>query len=135
MSLAHVGFLKIVQDVQGLAGIDPNDNLMRSTIHFTLSVDGRYFGPQFVIVSQPRGSNYNTEPIEVGPVQGSYSGLPWNANQFADIAEDYYRQGIGLMVQIGPGVRNLTMRNNSITFTGDVEFEVPSTGSRAWSPK
>lgn len=135
MALAHVGFLKIVQDVQGLAGIDPNDNLMRSTIHFTLSVDGRDFGPQFVVVSQPRGSNYHTEPIEVGPVQGSYAGLPWNANLFAEIVEDYYRQGLSCMVQVGPGVRNLRMLNNTITFTGDVEFEIPSTVSRAWSPK
>src|SRR5438874_4383192 len=94
MSTATVTFHKLIQDTQDLATDDPNASHMESRAFFSLSVHGTDYPDMSVVLRQPFGTDYATEPVEVEQPTGSYSGK-WNHNEFRDAVEDYYRSAIG----------------------------------------
>src|SRR5438874_8796962 len=90
MSTATVTFHKLIQDTQDLATDDPKASHMESRAFFSLSVHGTDYPDMSVVLRQPFGTDYATEPVEVEQPTGSYSGN-WNHNAFRDAVEDYYR--------------------------------------------
>jgi len=133
MSKGKVTFQKLIQDSQDYSSFDKSQDHMVSTIHFILEVEGNRYDDMTVEVRQPYGTNYETEPIEVSEITGSYKGA-WNHHQFADLCEDYYRMLIGssghaIRVE---GARNVRMRNNTISRTVVREIETPDESSAAW---
>ena len=94
MPTATVTFHEVVQDAQNYASFDPKDDYMVAVIKFTLKVSGRTYDGMSVEVRQPYGTDYATEPLEVGQPIGPYNGN-WNHNAFADLCEGYYRGFLG----------------------------------------
>jgi hypothetical protein len=123
VDIARVKFYRVVQDTQNYGSFDPNDDFMVSRVNFVLEVNGRPQGDKYVEVRQPFGCNYTTEPVEVGPPLG-YSGH-WNHHEFSDRCEEYYRGCLGMLTNLGPHMRNVRMRNNTINAAATVEFMIP----------
>lgn len=86
MPKAIVIFQKLILDSQDYATFDKNEEHMVSIIHFTLQVEGNQYEDMTVEVRQPYGTDYESEPIEVGEIGGSYRGA-WNHREFADLCE------------------------------------------------
>ncbi len=96
---------------------------MVSQAFFTLEVGGKQYGDMSVVLRQPFGTDYATEPIEAEKPSGSYTGN-WNHNEFRDAAEDYYRSALGMAIRIGPG-SNVGMRNNMIGLSKSYDINIP----------
>ena len=58
-------FHKLVQDTQDFAPGDPNQNHMVSRAYFILDLNGKQYEDMSVVLRQPFGTDYATEPIEV----------------------------------------------------------------------
>ncbi len=133
MSKAKINFQKIVQDSQDYGTFEKSDEHMVSIIHFTLEIKGNNYEDMKVEVRQPYGTNYESEPLEVGEIGGSYRGA-WNHREFADLCEEYYRNLIG---SAGRGIRiegapNVRMRNNAFSARVIREIEIPEDSAAAW---
>ena len=76
-----------------------------------------------MVLRQPFGTDYATEPMEVEKTSGSYPGN-WNHNEFRDAVEDYYRDALTRMMRIGQG-SSVRMRNNAIEFPKSYEIDIP----------
>jgi len=100
--------------IQNLHTIEKGDKaVMMSRVFFKLTTsDGKNTIPLFVDIGQPYGTTYSEEPLETGspfireadsyPKQstnGPFLQTPftgdWNHNDFADLAENYYRSLVG----------------------------------------
>ena len=79
---AKLTFHKLIQDTQDVVSGDPNQNHMVSRAYFTLDLGGKQYGDMSVVLRQPFGTDYATEPIEVEKASGSYTGN-WNCRSFA----------------------------------------------------
>ena len=125
MSKARVVLHTIIQDSPDY-GSDADH--MVSRVFFTLDVDGTRYEDMYVDVTQPYGTTYQEETLEVGRPQGPYEGN-WNHNAFRDVVEHYYRRMIreqGGMIGIGYSARNIRMQNNVIGGPPtEYEFEIP----------
>ena len=124
MDVAKVTFRKIIQDVQDHESIDPNQNHMVSKIEFAVEIDGTKYNNCYVQVRQPFGTDYSTEPLEVGPPNG-YRGR-WNHQAFSEQCESYYRQIFitsGSVISL-QGVQGVRMRNNTVIVPKTVEFAI-----------
>lgn len=133
MPKAIVIFQKLILDSQDYATFDKNEEHMVSIIHFTLQVEGNQYEDMTVEVRQPYGTDYESEPIEVGEIGGSYRGA-WNHREFADLCEKYYRnligsRGCGIRIE---GAHNVRMRNNAFSARVIREIQIPEDSSAAW---
>lgn len=133
MTKATITFQKIVQDSQDYGTFEKNNDHMVSIIHFTLEIKGNKYEDMKVEVRQPYGTDYETEPIEVGKISDSYKG-PWNHEVFSEICEECYRSCVGSQghaIKSGKG-SNLRMRDNVFEFTVTKTIDIPEDGSSAW---
>ncbi len=121
---ACVTFSDIIQDVQDYNMAVKDDDQMVSRLIFSLDIDGKHYDQLIVEVAQPMGTDYESEPITVAPLdQEKYNG-PWNHGAFSDAAEEYYRQALPKLVCVGPGVQGLRMRDNHLHTKAVFEFDV-----------
>jgi hypothetical protein len=120
---AKIRFHKLIQDTQDVMGGDLNQNHMVSRAYFTLDFGGNQYGDMSVVLRQPFGTDYATEPIEVEKPSGSYNGN-WNHNDFRDAVEDYYRDALGRAIRIGPD-SSVRMQNNVIALSKSYEIDIP----------
>ena len=101
---------------------------MISKLFFTLEVGNQRYDGMRVDVKQPRGTPYETEPLEVSKYIGLYDGK-WNHNDFADIVEQYYRRVMGHQgrkINISNAAKEVQLQN--IIFPPDpetFEFKIP----------
>jgi len=133
MSKAKITFQKIVQDSQDYGTFQKSDEHMVSIIHFKLEIKGKNFEDMKVEVRQPFGTDYETEPIEVGKISGPYKG-PWNHRDFSELCEEYYTSFIGSQgrgISFG-GAANIRMRNNTFTSLLIREIDIPEHGATSW---
>ncbi|MDO8630823.1 MAG: hypothetical protein Q7R41_10050 [Phycisphaerales bacterium] len=133
MPTAQIVFHKLLQDSQDYHSFQKGDDHMVSRITFTLSVGGREFRELQVEVSQPFGTDADSEEFEVGKPTGPYKG-PWNHNAFSDLCEKYYRSLVGsrgTAIRISGG-SNIRMRNNTCVQEMRAEFEIPNEGADSW---
>ena len=128
-----ISFKKMIQDCQTYESFDADDDHMVSRIFFDLDFAGRQYLNMKVEVSQPYGTRYETEPLEVGRPEGAYNG-PWNHNVFSEHCERYYRRQVGRTgrgIRIAAG-REVRMRDNEFSCGQQVTIELPKGRSGAW---
>ena len=128
MATARVTFHSCIQNSQEAGDISNDKKHMFSRINFTLEVNGQKYENMYVDISQPFGTDYTKEPIEVGPPQGgSYNG-PFNHQAFSEGVESYYRSLIGAQGSVVCFEPNATvvMRNNLMRKDWSFQFEVPA---------
>lgn len=129
---ATITFQSLTQDSQNYATFEKNDAHMVSIIHFDLVVGNDDFKGLSVELLQPYGTDFESEPFEVGRVQG-YNG-PWNHVGFSDLCTAYVRSligssGRGIHIQGGGNIR---MRNNRFVFSQTAVLEIPDDRGGAW---
>lgn len=132
--LAQIRFKEMIQDAQNYASFDADDDHMVSKIIFDLEVDGSEYPNMVVEVSQPYGTRYETEPLEVGRPTGPYDGS-WNHNAFSEHCERYYRNHVGQTgsrIRVRGGARSIRMRDNRSFRAMSATIELPEVGSGAW---
>ncbi len=134
MTQAHIQFKKLIQDSQTYESFDVSDDHMVSRIVFDLEVAGGQYPNMVVEVSQPYGTRYEIEPLEVGRPIGPYKG-PWNHSAFSEHCERYYRRLVGQSgssIRIEEGASNTRMWNNTVVREMQATIELPEAGSEAW---
>ncbi len=133
MPRAKIIFHSLVQNSQDYESFDKREDHMVSLIKFSIEVGGKTYPNMKVELRQPYGTDYETEPLEVGGPKGPYKGS-WNHTAFADLCEKYYRSFVG---SSGSGIRiaggsNIRMRDNQFFSKMIAEFDIPEAGSDAW---
>jgi hypothetical protein len=128
MVRVRVTLEKCIQDSQEYGS---DDEHMVSRVFFSVEVDGRR-STGHVDIKQTVGSDYETGPIEVGTPAG-YAG-PFNQEVFQREVMEYFRGCIGSAasgIRLGPGAKNIRMRNNTFVRQHTFEFEAGA-GGQAW---
>ena len=92
MAKALVRIEQCIQNTQSMSP-DANKSVMVSHICFQMRVGDKVHENLVAEISQPYGSDYASDPIEVGPPHG-YDG-PFNHHEFSEGVEEYYRSLIG----------------------------------------
>ena len=133
MAKANITFESVVQDSQDYATFEKSEAHMVSVIRFSMDIADKHFGGLSAEVRQPYGTDFESEPLEVGRISGGYRG-PWNHAGFSELAERYYRSLIG---SAGRGIRiqggsNIRMRNNTVVSHQEAQLDTPDEPSRAW---
>lgn len=126
-----VNIKRCIQDFQDMSA-NPGKSVMRSKIEFDLLINGQQHAGLHVLISQPYGVDYATEPLEVGTPVG-YNG-PFAYNAFANEVERYYRNLVGQsgsMISIGPGC-SVRMSNNMFVVPHSFEIEAEDGKGNAW---
>ncbi len=129
---AAILFNSLQQDSQDYGTFERSDAHVVSVIRFDMQVGPQQFRDLTVEVRQPYGTDFESEPLEVGRVAG-YDG-PWDHAAFADLCERYYRSLVG---SGGRGIRisggsNIRMRNNTFAMPQQAELEIPGEAGGAW---
>ncbi len=122
-------FTKFVQDSQEYGS---NDEQMVSRVFFDLLVDGQPRGSFLADVKLVVGGSFETDALEVGRPSG-YRG-PFDHARFAEAVTKYVRGLVGSGgsgIRLGPGAKNIRMRNNTFVKPAPFSFEV-SNDSAAW---
>jgi hypothetical protein len=105
---------------------EPDESCIDSLIEFDLKIGGKSSRGLKAVVRQPNGTDFQSQPLEVGDVIG-YQG-PWNEEEFKETCGRYYRDIIGSS-GIGPaihrGERNLIERV-AIKFHQREKINLPS---------
>ncbi len=125
MATANITFKRCIQNYQESGNIPDERQHMSSRIYFDLNFQGKTYTDLYVDISQPYGTDYLKEPIEVGPPQGGYNG-PFNHNAFSEAVESYYRSCIGEQgnaIPLGPDA-HAVMKNNIISKVLKVQLEI-----------
>ena len=120
MAAFKVTFHKLIQDSQDYGS---DDEHMVSRVFFSLDVDGKKVGDFFADLKQVVGGSADGGDIEVGPPHG-YDGS-FNHQGFADAARRYFQINVGSQasgIRLGPGVRGLRMRNNTVVRDAECNF-------------
>lgn len=106
---------------------------MVATLYFSLDVGGECFEDPSVEVRQPRGTDFESEPIEVAQPVGPYRD-PWNHAAFGALCESYYGKAVGASAPVLriAGGSNVTMRGNKFFLPDSGEFELPESGAAIW---
>ena len=126
MATAHVTFHNCIQNSQEAGSVSNDKKHMFSRVNFTLKVNGQKYENMHVDISQPYGTDYTKEPIEVGALQGGNYDGPFNHHAFSEAVESYYRSAIGEQgkaISFGPNA-NVIMTNNMIVKESSFEFEI-----------
>jgi hypothetical protein len=127
MTMVKIIFRKCVQNSQDL-GTDQDH--MVSQVFFDVEVDGTRQVDLCADIKQSVGSAYETEPLEVSRPKGLRG--PLNYAVFREKTEQYYLESFGTK---GNAVNfpakekhiRLTMRNNTVIRTWEVEFAASET--------
>lgn len=131
MKTATINISHCIQDMQNMS-TNENALVMASRIFFSMEIGDARYSNLYVDIAQPYGTDYESEPIEVGPPVG-YKG-PFNHKKFSEEIENYYRslvgsQGGGIVVA---GGNNIRMRNNTFYKAHIFTFELPVAIEGAW---
>jgi hypothetical protein len=105
---------------------EPDESCIDSLIEFDLKIGDKSSRGLRAVVRQPNGTDFQSQPLEVGNVIG-YEG-PWNDEAFKETCGRYYRDIIGssgIGVAIHRGERNLIERV-AITFHQRQKINLPS---------
>lgn len=94
--------LRAVVDTQSAPPQSANANHMISRVFFTLEIGDKQGGTFHVEVTQPRGSRYSEDPLEIGPMVPHFADEKFNWDKFREQIEKYYRQQVG---PNGSGIR------------------------------
>ena len=128
MAQVRVILEQCIQDSQEYGS---DDEYMISRVFFTIEVGGERFVGD-VDIKQTVGSDYETGPIEIGHPRG-YTG-PFDQGAFRQEVEKYFRGCVGSGasgIRLGPGARNIRMRNNTFVRRLAFDFEADASG-RSW---
>jgi hypothetical protein len=87
MATAKITFESLQLDSQDYAMFEQSEAHVVSTIRFHMEIDGKQFANLVVGARQPYGTDFESEPLEIGRVTG-YQG-PWNHAGFAGLCEHY----------------------------------------------
>ena len=133
MPEATITFNNVMQSAHNYQSFDVNEDFMVSEIHFTLKVADKQYENMHVEIRQPKGTDYEKVPIEVGKIIGPYKGT-WNHNDFAALCEQYYRSQVGSM---GHGIKfqgatQVEMRDNFFGSTVICKMNIPEDGATSW---
>lgn len=131
MTVATISISKCVQDIQEMGGA-VDASVMRSRVFFSLSVNGKTHEGLYVDISQPYGTDYAAELIEVSRPIG-YDG-PFAHRAFCEHVEAYYRQLVGqdnAVISIGAG-SSVRMTNNTFHMPHQFQIEVDTGSGSAW---
>ena len=131
MAKATINVSKCIQDFQEIGGA-ADKSVMRSRVFFSIILNGKTHNNIYVDISQPYGTNYATELIEVSRPIG-YDG-PFSHKAFCEHIEAYYRKLVGQgasMISIGGGA-NVRMSNNTFVMPYTFEIEVDDNMGSAW---
>lgn len=118
MQTAKLTFSRLIQDTQDVGS---DDDHMLSRVYFNLEVGGMNYGELSATIKQTIGS----DTLEVSAPQG-YKG-PFDHAVFSQAVTDYYRGLVGQSgsgIRIGPGAKNIRMRNNTFVRPLAVQFDV-----------
>ena len=127
-----ITFTKCFEDVQDVGTEGGKEDRMVSRLFFTLPVAGKIYEMRMEI-RQPHGFDFaDTDqfPIETSLPEGGFKG-PWHHESLNKAAEDYYRSIVGAtgrMINFGPGMKNMRMKNNATTMSKQFEIELPDRG-------
>ncbi len=124
MATVTVNISKFVQDKQEYGS---DDETMVSRVFFDLLVDGQPKGSFHADVKLVVGGSYETDALEVSRPAG-YRG-PLNHARFAEEVTTYIRRLVGSGgrgIRLGPGARNVRMRNNTFVAPASFTFEASS---------
>lgn len=132
MATAKITFESLQLDSQDYAMFEQSEAHVVSTIRFHMEIDGKQFANLVVEARQPYGTNFESEPLEIGRVTG-YQG-PWNHAGFAGLCKHYYRSligssGRGVHIQGGSNIR---IRNHLFVSCQQAELAIPDEQGTAW---
>ncbi|MDT3711964.1 MAG: hypothetical protein ROZ65_17795 [Pseudomonadaceae bacterium] len=131
MPLATIDITKCIQDHQDI-GSNNDLSVMRSRIFFSMSINGKKIEDLYVDISQPYGTHYASELIEVGRPVG-YDG-PFAHQAFSNEIEAYYRKLVGegaSVISIGGGV-DIRMSNNTFVVPYSFKIEIDNNSAGGW---
>jgi hypothetical protein len=125
MSTATIEFKCIRINLKRISTFEPDEDHIDSLIEFDLQIGDERLRDLTAEVRQLNGTDFQTEPLEVGEVIG-YRG-PWNDGEFREFCQRYYRDVVGssgLGLPITRGQRNLIERV-AIQLTRREEINLP----------
>ena len=93
MPKGTINFRCIRINLKRISTFEPDESQISSLIEFDLKIGNRRLNALSVEVRQRYGTDFQSEPLEVGNVIG-YKG-PWNSEEFRDLCGQYYRDIIG----------------------------------------
>jgi hypothetical protein len=131
MSVATINITKCIQDHQDI-GSNNDLSVMRSRVFFSMTINDKTTEDLYVEITQPYGTNYAGELIEVGRPVG-YNG-PFSHQAFCNEIEAYYRKLVGegaSMISIGGGA-NIRMSNNTFVVPYSFKIEIDSNSGPGW---
>ena len=125
---AQITFGAVIQDVHHFNMAKPDEDQIVSRILCLLEMDGSRH--ELVIeVAQPMGTDYETEPLTVGPLPQEVTDGPWNYEAFTDVVDDYYRSALKRAVKLG-GAKGVRMQDNKIIQVKRYRFHIDT----GWLP-
>ena len=128
MARVRVTLERCIRDSQEYGS---DDEHMVSRVFFSIETEGRR-STGYVDIKQTIGSDYEAGLIEVGGPVG-YAG-PFNHEVFQQEVTAYFRGCVGSAasgIRLGPGAKNIRMRNNTFVRRHAFEFEADARG-QAW---
>lgn len=131
MTKATVNLSKCIQNRQELGGA-LDKSVMQSRVFFSLTVGDKTYEGLYADISQPYGTDYNTDLLEVGRPIG-YDG-PFSHRAFSEGVEAYYRRLVGpagAAISIGGG-GNVVMTNNTFAIPHKFDLEIDSGTAAGW---
>lgn len=111
MTTGTIEFKCIRINLRTVSTFQPDESQIDSLVEFDLKIGDERLRHLSVEVRQRNGTNFQSQPLEVGNVIGYDQ--PWNYEEFRALCERYYRAVIGacgLGDNINRGERNLIER-------------------------
>jgi hypothetical protein len=135
MANLSVTFKSVRQQRQMIKVAGGQGDMMVSEVSADFEIGGKTY-PMKIELTQPYGTDYESEPAEVGAPKGGYPG-PIPA-ALPDQVEAYYRRQIGARATGGiviVGCENAKMTNNFVDRReGPFVFEVDGAQAGGWLP-
>lgn len=128
MAVATINISHCVQVQQQLMP-EKNQSMMRARVHFSMTLNGKTFQNLYADISQPYGTDFNDEPVEVGRPVG-YDG-PFSLQQFSQHVETYYRNWIRMIRGMFGGA-SMAMGSNSFVMPHSFQIEVDTSAASPW---
>ncbi len=119
MKQAAVTFIQVDQKKHNVNDRDANTNILTAVLPLVVEYEGKRYEGLSVRVTQPYGSQFEAEPLEVGRVEGKLP-VQLSHDQMSDAADDYYRHYFGSTGSaIGfSGGGSILMQDNAVTGPG-----------------
>jgi hypothetical protein len=126
MGKGKIYFFKCIQDSQEYGS---DNEYMVSRVFFNVDINGKVKNNLYSDIKQTVGSKYSREFIEVRLPDGITG--PFNYEDFANAARDYYLQMCGPNakgIKIEGNCSNIRMRNNTFLIPYTAEFDIVNPG-------